>query len=139
MLLLQQMLGIDTGYEIGMEVYVYTNNYYPTPSSLFAFFDVATGTGLAGQGLDPEKWTMPAYVSDHPYMYYNPTGYITFTNETGSTVTLYGYVVANSDVSWGLWAERFDTPRVLAPGASFNLQLTAEGGLCPLPTPPPPP
>lgn len=137
--LLQQQYGIDTGYGTYMYAGLFTNNFTPVPSTPLTGFTVATGSGMGFITMDEGLFTVPTVFSDHYVMYYDPPNYLTWTNGTGVSVTVYGYVVWNGDNSVGLFAERFPSPVVLAPGQSLRVQPAFEGGSCPLPTPPPPP
>lgn len=130
-LLLYQLFGLDTGYSTGMEIGLFQNDYTPVATSTPGNFTPADFTGYAPVVLNPANWPYPSIVADHPEMTYDAPGGIEWTN-TGASQTIYGFFVYNNDIGNYLFAERFDTPRVLGTGQSFELFLKITGGNCPL-------
>lgn len=130
-LLLKCTLRVPLDEEPSWQLYLYTNDYTPLPTSTAPDFtlDEALGGPFPVNGAD---WGPISIVLDHPVSTYNPPTSFTFTNPGPGSVTVYGFVVIETINYWATYAERFDTPRVVSAGQSFDLILTFTGGNCPL-------
>lgn len=134
-ILLKGTLRIPFDEEPVFDLNVYVNDYTPVPTSVVADFTLDETDG-GPYTIDPTLWGPITIVSDHPVTTYNPPTSFTFTNPGPSTLTCYGFLVRQPIDGVGVYAQRFDAPRVLASGQSFDLILVFDGGNCPLPSAP---
>jgi len=126
-LLLRFMFGQADPVADGWSIVMYENDYTPLPSSVFADFTFASFPGGDPIGLDLSGWGDYTVVSDRVKASYIPSFIPQWTNG-GSTTTVYGYLVYDATETKVLFAERFDTPRVLNPAGSITIYPTFDGG-----------
>ncbi len=106
------------------KIKLYQNDVTPSRSSVFSDFTEASFTGYTAGVMDEGGWTLAAMVSGTPQVTYDNSPGFTFTCSSGSGQLQYGYfVVADGGEFDGalLFAERFDTPRLIAPGVPLVL------------------
>ena len=116
--LLDWMLRVTSGAN-NMFIKLYTNDVTPDDTFVYADFTGATFTGSDQITLTRSNWE-PAFVApDTGYIEYDP--YPSWTNTGGGTETCYGWFCWIDGTSIAVFAQRFDTPRVMALGATENL------------------
>ena len=98
---------------------LYTNNYTPVETSTTGNFTQASFTGYAAIQLN--NWSTPAYSSGKGV---TTNAVVTFTNSSGSPVTIYGYFCSDT-TNTNLWfAERdASAPITLNPGDSYAITI----------------
>jgi hypothetical protein len=114
--LLSWMLNSTSG-QGDLTLKLYKTNVTPTQSSTSGSFTVADFTGYSNKTLSRGSWGSPSTVSHATSSVYADQ---TWTN-SGSSQTIYGYFVVDGSSNL-LWAELFDSPRVL--GTSESLTVT---------------
>lgn len=129
--LLKGALRIPFDEEPVYDLNVYVNDYTPVPTSVVGDFTLDETDG-GPYTIDPTLWDAISIVSNHPVTTYNPPASFTFTNPGPSPLICYGFLVRQPLDGVGVYAERFDAPRTLGAGQSFDLVLTFTGGNCPL-------
>jgi hypothetical protein len=98
---------------------LYQNNYTPDNNSLLANFTQSTFTGYAAVAALRSDFDFPVVVANIAYGVlsfvptYNCTG--------GAPETAYGWYLEGDSSLTVLAAQRFDNPRVMAPGATEQL------------------
>lgn len=107
-------------------VRLYVEDYTPDDNSVFDSFSPAGFTGSDPIELVGEGWSGAVIVADIAESTYTPAPF--WTNTGVTTETAYGWYAYNSDMTICVAAQRFDTPRVMSPGATetldpFKLQL----------------
>lgn len=112
----------------GNEWALFTNNYTPTPDSVWGDFD---RSGIAPNILEMtnSEWQDPELVSGVWRTYWGEDA--TEFAAIGGAVTVYGYVVrevANLDV---MWAQKFDAPVALSNGQVIRVWPYFEFNQCP--------
>ena len=112
----------DTSVTDGIRLKLYKTNVTPSASSTVASFTEADFTGYTSGGvtLARASWTAPSTVSGKAYSSYADQ---TWTN-SGSSQTIYGYYVTTLDSATLLWAEKFDTPKVVTTTITVTPKFT---------------
>lgn len=100
---------------------LYNNNYTPSDSSsVYGVFVEASFTGYGAFTFARNTWySAITNGSNEAEVSYGPNPFSWTCTASGQTV--YGYWVEDGTDRTVLWAERFGTPRVVAPGDILNL------------------
>lgn len=100
-------------------LYLFTNNLAVAHTNTLGSFTEATGAWYTRN--QTATWGAAAAVGDGHYS--TTSGPYSYTNSTGSPVTIYGYVVtdpAQTNVEFG---ELFAAPVTIEPGETWNLTI----------------
>lgn len=110
------IFGADSATPAGVFVKLYKNDYTPDDDSTDADFDGATFGGSDRITLDPVDWDAPVVVSDVGQI--DSIDPPSWTCTSGGPETVYGWWMIDQATSAVLFAQRFDTPRVMSVGAT---------------------
>ena len=96
---------------------LYSNAYTPVAASIATNFTEATFTGYSSKTLSRASWATPSTQLDGS----SQTTYATQSWTVGSGQTIQGYYVVGATSGSLIWAQQFDTARVLTTGDVFTL------------------
>lgn len=115
--LLEKML-INTSDSENYSLRLYRNSYVPHSGSVLSDFTIANFTNYANKTIARGDWSTPVTNGSNK-------GQSTVATQSwtcgASGNTIYGYYVVGATSGKVLWAEKFDTPRVLANTDVLNL------------------
>jgi hypothetical protein len=100
-------------------VKLFKNNFTPVDGSVTADFTEATFTGYSAVGIGPGSMNPPAVVANVAESTY--TGPPVFTCTGGADETVYGWFLMGDSSGKTYLAQKFDTPRLMTPGAVESL------------------
>ena len=103
-----------------LSVRLYSNDYTPVDGSTLADFTEAGWGGYFRETINRAGWGVPTIIDTRASGTYATV--FEWTNNSGASVTVYGYYVVNPATGKVRWAERFGSPRVLAAGKKLQLQ-----------------
>lgn len=108
-----------------LSVRLYSNDYTPDAASVLASFTEAGWLGYFRETIQRATWGAPAIVAGRASSTYGTV--FEWTNNSGASVTVYGYYIVNPATAVVQIAERFGVTRVLAPGETLQLQPVLTG------------
>lgn len=113
------MLPDDGTNQEDFEVSLYTNNYTPVAGSTLSDFNEATFTGYAAVPLLRSDFLAPYLVAN---VAFTDSAIIpAFACTAGSPQTCYGWYMICTSTNKVVAAQRFNTARVMGPGATEDL------------------
>lgn len=98
------------------EIRLFVNNLSLNRSTPLGNFVEASFSGYDSITLDPNDWPDPVMIDDRAQSDYE-AGILTWDNTGVTTQTVYGFYVVDLTLSDWVWAEKFATPRTMAPTA----------------------
>jgi len=111
--MLKDALTVDENYTLKL----FTNNVTPDQASIASTFTEATFTGYSAKALTRTAWSAATTVSNKAQSSYSQQSWT--CGATGDTI--YGYYVIAATSTVLLWAEKFDSPRIVANTDVFNV------------------
>lgn len=116
---LQRALRGTGGSDEMIFVQMYSNDLTPDDNSVFDSFTLAIFPGGGAIEVDPASWPTPTIVADVAEST-QPVA-PAWTSGGGSPQTCYGWVAYTADSHVAVAAQRFETARVMSPGATESL------------------
>lgn len=124
--LLELLLSEDPANIGNLSLRLFGNDYTPDPSSVTGDFVEPEWIGYYRQTLERASWGVPTIDAGRAVVEYDGPP-LSWTNNSGGTVTVYGYTVVDPVTEITLWCERADTSRVLAPGEELTVAILLTG------------
>lgn len=100
----------------------FVNDYTPVATSNRPDFVTGTWGGYYEKILTASHWQMPTPIGTRYQTFYESSPIAWPINSLVGPTTAFGYYVLNIDTGNIDWAQRLDTPRVLAVGGKLELQ-----------------
>jgi hypothetical protein len=111
--------------DVPLSLRLYSNDYTPGDGSALADFTEAGWLGYFRETVNRAGWNAAGLVDGVATIVYGTV--FEWANNSGASVTVYGYYCVNPASAVVRIAERFGEPRVLAVGAKLSIQLVVTG------------
>lgn len=108
-----------------LSVRLYANDYTPVAASVLGSFTEAAWLGYFRETINRATWGAPVIVGGKASSTYGTV--FEWTNNSGASVTVFGYYIVNPATAKVQWAERFAVTRTIAAGAKLQLQPVVTG------------
>jgi len=102
-----------------LRVRMFTNDITPVDTNVYADFTQATFDGSAALLLPRTGWAAAYTDPDTAYIEFDP--FPNWTKVDAGSETCYGWVAWVEGTTTAVFAQRFDTPRVMTVGSTENL------------------
>lgn len=111
--------------DVPLSLRLYSNDYTPVAGSVLGSFTECGWLGYFRETITRATWAAPSIVGGKASSTY-PTVF-QWTNNSGGSVTVFGYYVVNPATAVVRWAERFPVTRVIVAGGVLQVQPVVTG------------